>query len=95
MVHGKALIEMGTGSTAMLPFAWSDGTGGLSMWASEPGELGRYVPIPEDWKPDDSDVLVVFENQESVTNLINNLHEVLTFMKQAEEETNNEEKDVV
>ena len=94
MVHGNAVIEMGKGSTAMLPFAWSDGTGGLALWASEPGELGRYMPVPEDWKPDDSDVLITFDNEESVRNFIKNLEDVLGFMKEAKEETNNEETDM-
>ena len=93
MVHGNALIEFGKGSTAMLPFAWSNGVGGLSMWASEPGELGRYVPLPEDWEPDDSDVLITFDNPESVMNFIKNLQDVHKFMLQAREETVMDEKE--
>lgn len=88
MVHGNALIEMGKGSTAMIPFAWSNGLGGLSLTKSEPGEMGRYVPIPEEWQPDQSDVLITFDNPESVMNFIHNLHEVLAFMKKAKEAPN-------
>ena len=90
MVHGNALIEMGKGSTAMIPFAWSNGIGGLSLSAGEPGTMGRHIPIPEDWQPDDSDVLITFDNEESVRNFIKNLEDVLGFMKEAKEETNNE-----
>ena len=91
MVHGNALIEMGKGSTAMIPFAWSNGIGGLSLSAGEPGEMGRHIPIPEDWQPDGSDVLITFDNEESVKNFIHNLHEVLAFMMKAKEEATNEE----
>lgn len=94
MVHGNALIEMGKGSTKMLSFAWEDGTGGLSLRASEPGEIGRTEPTPEDWTPEDSDVLITFDNPESVMNFIKSLHEVLAFMKKAKEEANNEETDM-
>ena len=87
MVHGKALIEMGKGSTRMHSFAWGDGTGGLSLRATEPGEIGRHMPTPDDWTPENSDVLITFDNPESVHNFIKSLHEVLAWMKKAREET--------
>lgn len=70
----------------MISFAWSNGVGGLSLMKAAPGELGRREPIPENWKPDDSDVLITFDNEESVRNFIKNLEDVLGSMKEAMEE---------
>ena len=87
----QTLIESGNGSISCGPTLTEEGYGVLCISSTEPGEIGREVPTPEDYDPAKSEILWVFKNIESLTVVIENLQRVRHLMRRFE---NGEFKDI-
>lgn len=81
MIKGKAKLEFGTGTIAMVPCLREDGVSALCLVSTDPHEIGSLGALPQDWTPDKSQVIMTFTNISSVKALIMDLAEIIKFLK--------------
>jgi hypothetical protein len=80
VIKGKAKLEFGTGTICMRPCIREDGIGALFLCSSEPHNIGVLVPAGDDWKPENSEVVMTFTNPKSVKALITDLAWVYKYL---------------
>lgn len=80
MIKGKAKLEFGTGTVCMRSAIRRDGVGALFLKSCEPHEIGILIPAGDDWKAEDSEVIMTFTNPESVEAVITELAWVYKYL---------------
>ena len=81
MIKGKAKLEFGTGTIAMVPCFREDGIAALCLTSVEPHEIGSLGALPKDWTPEKSQVIMTFDNFASAKALIMDLAEILRYFR--------------
>lgn len=87
MIKGKAKLEFGTGTVSMVPCLREDGLAALCLRSTEPRAIGSHSSLPEDWTPEDSQVIMTFTNISSVKTLIMNLVDIMSYFRHPEQIT--------